>query len=192
MTEVERGTRHGLITDPPCRSQILEAWQAAGLESGKFFPATEAGLRDPYAPDDISSNQPPADGKIASAGHDFASVLDDPSRNWAKNPVKAGQELTVTWHYHAAHKTRRWNYFITRDGWDPNAPLTRAQFEPEPFYRVENSGQPYWSADDLIPPDPTVHTFTLPTRRGYHAMLAVWEVADTGNAFYQVMDLSFS
>ncbi|WP_260334510.1 lytic polysaccharide monooxygenase [Streptomyces beigongshangae] len=33
----------------------------------------------------------------------------------------------------------------------------------------------------------------LPERRaGHHVLLAVWEVADTGHAFYQVIDLQFS
>ncbi|CAK8743194.1 GlcNAc-binding protein A [Sodalis praecaptivus] len=31
----------------------------------------------------------------------------------------------------------------------------------------------------------------LPQRSGYHVILAVWEVADTGNAFYQVIDVDF-
>lgn len=32
----------------------------------------------------------------------------------------------------------------------------------------------------------------LPERRGYHVLLAGWEVANTGNAFYQVIDLNFT
>lgn len=31
----------------------------------------------------------------------------------------------------------------------------------------------------------------MPTdRNGYHLILAVWEIADTGNAFYQVIDVN--
>jgi chitin-binding protein len=189
----ERTARHGLVSEPASRGAIyLQEWQAAGLEAGKFFPATEAGRPDPLAPDDIVNAQPPADGRIASAGQAYAASLDEPRSDWRTHPVSSGQQFSITWTYHAAHKTRRWNYFLTRDGWNPQAPLSRAQFEPEPFHSVQLSGQPYWAADDLIPPDPTRHTMTLPRRQRRQVLLAVWEVADTGNAFYQVIDLEFS
>ncbi|WP_424141112.1 lytic polysaccharide monooxygenase [Sodalis glossinidius] len=41
----------------------------------------------------------------------------------------------------------------------------------------------------MTPPDPTIHDVMLPQRSGYHVILAVWEVANTGNAFYQVIDV---
>ncbi|KLL10778.1 chitin-binding protein [Protofrankia sp. BMG5.30] len=192
MTGTQQSIRHGSVIEPVSRAAIyLESWQAAGLEAGKFFPATESGLLDPFAPDDVPNAQPPADGRIASAGQDFAASLDEPRSDWQTHTVSSGQKLQVSWSYHAAHKTRRWNYFLTRDGWDPNRPLSRDQFESAPIHTEQFSGQPYWSAD-LLPPDPTRHTITLPRRNGYHVLLAVWEVADTGNGFYQVIDLTFS
>ncbi|PDP89524.1 chitin-binding protein [Glycomyces fuscus] len=186
--------RHGLITEPRSRAQIyLQEWQAAGLEAGKFFPAAQAGMSDPYASTDVPNAEPPADGRIASAGKEFAAALDEPRGDWSKHPVASGQELTLTWSYHAPHKTRRWNYFLTRPGWDPQAPLTRAQFDAEPFHTVQLSGEPYWSSDDLVPANPTTHTMRLPERSpGHHVLLSVWEVADTGYAFYQVIDLDFA
>jgi chitin-binding protein len=186
--------RHGAVIQPRSRADIYFGdWRAHGLEAGKFFPETQSGLRDPYAPDDTRSATPPPDGKIASAGQDFAAELDEARTDWQKTPVKAGQQLEVAWTYHARHPTRRWNYFITRNGWDPNQPLTRAQFDPEPFHQVQNACQPFWSCgDELMPPDPTTHNLPLPQRSGYHVILAVWEVADTGNAFYQVIDTDFS
>lgn len=186
--------RHGAVTQPRSRAEIhFGDWRAHGLEAGKFFPATESNMRDSYAPDDVVSATPPPDGKIASAGRDFATELDQVRTDWQKTPVKAGQQLDISWTYHARHLTRRWNYFITRNDWDPSKPLTRAQFEPAPFQQEQLACQPYWScANDLIPPDPTEHSLRLPQRSGYHVILAVWEVADTGNAFYQVIDVEFS
>ncbi|MGW1496939.1 lytic polysaccharide monooxygenase auxiliary activity family 9 protein, partial [Streptomyces sp. NPDC002402] len=121
--------------------------------------------------------------------------LDEPDsrQDWHKHPVAAGKALDITWNYHAPHKTRRWNYFLTKSDWDPAAPLTRAQFDLEPIATYQNTGQPYWSAEDLVPEDPTVHSVALPRdREGYHVLLSVWEVADTGNAFYQVIDLNIT
>lgn len=192
ITGTQPSTRHGSVIKPASRAAIyLEPWQAAGLEAGKFFPQTKSGQSDPFAPDDVVNAQPPADGRIASAGQDFAASLDEVRPDWQKHQVSGGQKFEVSWSYHAAHKTRRWNYFLTRDGWDSNRPLARAQFDPTPIHTEQLAGQPYWSAD-LVPPDPTIHTMTLPRRNGYQVLLAVWEVADTGNGFYQVIDLAFS
>lgn len=66
------------MTGPESRAVIyLAAWQANALESGKFFPASEAGLIDPVASSDASNRLPPEDGHIASAGNDFAARLDE-------------------------------------------------------------------------------------------------------------------
>jgi len=184
--------RHGAVLEPASRAALhLPAWQANELEAGKFFPATEAGLNDPYAPSDIPNATPPADGRIASAGKDFAAVLDEPRSDWPKHEVTGGRAFTLTWGFHAEHKTRRYNYFVTRDSWDPSSPLTRAQFDPEPFHVVQNACQPFWDCDDLVPTNPTVHQMVLPQRTGYHVLLAIWEVADTPHAFHQVVDLAF-
>lgn len=187
------GPKHGTVTNPPSRAQIyLEAWQAEGMESGKFFPEWRSGVQDPYASEDIPSNTPPADGRIASAGQSFAAMLDEPREDWKKHSVSAGQKLEMTWHFHKLHKTRRWNYFLTKPNWDPTQPLSRAQFEAEPFTVVQNPHRPYWDYEDLVPSNPTTHTLTLPEREGYQVLLCVWEVADTGYAFYQVVDLDFA
>ncbi|MEH1015727.1 lytic polysaccharide monooxygenase auxiliary activity family 9 protein [Micromonospora sp. CPCC 206060] len=187
----QRGeSRHGAISSPRSRAMIyLAEWQANGLEAGKFFPATESGLNDPFAPSDQPNAVPPADGQVASAGKDFAALLDEPRTDWEKHRVVAGEAVTLSWTYHAPHKTRRWNYFLTRPDWDPAEKLTRAQFATDAVQTILYPAQPYWE-HDLVPPDPTVHTVKIPgTYRGYHVLLAVWEVADTGNAFYQVIDL---
>ncbi len=196
--------RHGQVFKPESRGQLcvdgvnaqcpLQSWHVNGLESGKFFPAAVAGLMDPLAPTDTPNAAPPADGKIASAGQAHSAVLDEQSaERWAKHPAKSGQEMEFQWSYHARHLTRRWNYFITKADWNPNQPLSRAQFESEPFYKVEMSAQPYWEhSAELMPPEPTIHMMRMPQRQGYHVVLAVWEVADTGNAFYQVIDFDFS
>ncbi|MFG2933918.1 lytic polysaccharide monooxygenase auxiliary activity family 9 protein [Streptomyces achromogenes] len=185
--------KHGAVGSPPSRAQLyLESWQANGLEAGKFFPADQEGQRDPFAPDDVVNAQPPADGRIASAGKDFAAALDEVGTDWKKHPVTSGENLELTWGFHMPHKTRRFNYFLTKNGWDPSQPLARAQFDSEPFHSVQLSGRPYWSADDLVPDNPTTHTMRLPQRNaGHQVLLAVWEVADTGNAFYQVIDLQY-
>lgn len=195
MDTTTQETRHGAITDPPSRAtlNLPEEWMANGLEAGKFFPKTEAGLRDEFAPDDEPNDPPPEDGKIASAGKPFANQLDQVGSDWTMHPVTRGEPLTFSWTFHAEHKTRRYNYFLTRWDWDPDQPLSRDQFHPEPVHMVQLGCQPYWSCSDLMPTNPTKHTFYLPDRPpGHHVLLAVWEVADTAMGFYQVIDLAYS
>jgi chitin-binding protein len=192
MTTYRADTRHGAVVNPPSRGSIyLEPWQANGLEAGKFFPLAGSGLTDPHAPTDVPNAVPPPDGKLASAGQAFAAVLDEPRDDWFKHSVTPGQVLEVSWGFHAPHKTRRFNYFLTRPDWDPGEVLSRAQFDERPFEVVELTCQPFWGCDDLVPPNPVMHPLRLPERDGYHVLLAVWEVADTGNAFYQVVDVDF-
>lgn len=200
ITRVSRSLspRHGPIFQPASRAWFawlegrLDPGALNQLESGKFFPLTESGLTDPLAPTDSANNTPPTDGQLASCGNSAALFLDDPRNNWKKHPVEGGATFVISWDYSVRHITRRWKYFITRNDWQPDQPLSRAQFEDLPFCQIELSLQPFWLySDALTPPKPTEHELILPTRTGYHVLLAVWEVANTGNAFYQVLDLDF-
>jgi chitin-binding protein len=190
--------RHGHVFSPESRATFayldgkLGYYDTNSLEAGKFFPATASGLTDNAAPTDIPNAAPPADGEIASAGFPAALFLDEPGTHWKKHTVRAGDAIRFSWNYSARHASRRYNYFITKHDWNPHEKLSRSQFETEPFHKVESLLQPYWEHEDgLWPPAPTTHEIVLPERVGYHVVLAVWEVANTGNAFYQVVDLEF-
>jgi chitin-binding protein len=194
---------HGHLSEPASRILLcaegknanctVGAWQADAMENGKFFPATQAGLPDSFAPEDVRNSLPPNDGEIAGASVNTpVPVLNEQSASrWTKIPMQADSLQTFKWEYSAVHATRRWNYFITRSDWDPAKPLTRAQFEEKPFCTVQNDGQPYWQAN-LQPPQPTIHQCRLPDRSGYQVILAVWEVADSQRGFYQVVDTYFT
>ncbi|MGG4657471.1 lytic polysaccharide monooxygenase auxiliary activity family 9 protein [Pseudomonas vlassakiae] len=190
---------HGAITKPKSRAcfaeerGLIEGNLQYGIESGKFFPETDGKLADPYAPDDVRNIPPPVDGKIASGERPAATYLDRTDVDWDKHDVTSGKAFDFVWSFSARHKYRRFNYFITKEGWDPKAPLARAQFEPEPLATFLNERKPYWSFPDeeMWPAQPTIHTLQLPERQGYHVLLVVWEIAETDKAFYQVVDLNF-
>jgi len=193
---------HGRVFFPKSRAQFLhdagqlDSGQLNELEGGKLFPETRSGLTDPFAPDDVANDTPPRDGEIASGSRtaDARAQLNEPGSHWQKHPVRSGQALALKWGYSMPHKTRRWTYWITKDGWNHNLPLSRNQFEPEPLRTYLIEYRPYWGPEaeqELMPRGDTEHELTLPERSGYHVLLAVWDVADTGNAFYQVIDLMF-
>jgi len=194
----EVAPRHGAVSSPKSRAYfaaekgLIEGNLQYGIEWGKFFPAVTGGLKDPYASTDVANIAPPVDGKIASGERPGATYLDRTDVDWQKHKVYGGEALDFVWRFVALHKYRRFNYFITRVGWDPSQPLSRAQFEAEPFATFLNTRQPYWSYTDaeMWPANPTTHTLTLPNREGYYVLLGVWEVAETDKLFTRLSTLT--
>ncbi|SDK66746.1 lytic polysaccharide monooxygenase auxiliary activity family 9 protein [Streptomyces indicus] len=145
-------------------------WEPQSVEGPKGFPA--AG---------------PADGKICSAGLGQFDVLNSPTKPgggaWPATPVTNGATQTFRWQFTARHSTTDFRYYITKNGWNQNAPLSRSSLELTPFLTVPFSGQP---------PATLSHSGKLPSgKSGRHVILAVWTIADTGNAFYACSDVQF-
>jgi predicted carbohydrate-binding protein with CBM5 and CBM33 domain len=169
---------HGYTDNPISRQKLCAngtvtgcgniQWEPQSVEGPKGFPA--AG---------------PADGKICSAGHGEFAQLDDPrGGNWPATKVTAGQGFGFRWQFTARHATSDFRYYITKDGWDPTKPLTRADLESQPFMTVPYGGKQ--------PPATLTQQGTIPTQKsGKHIILSVWNVADTANAFYACSDVQF-
>lgn len=140
--------------------------EPGSLEAPKGFPA--AG---------------PADGKIASANGSIGgdTTLDiQTADRWKKTNISTGVNAFI-WKYSAYHATAKWHYYMTKQGWNPNQPLSRQDLEL--IGTVAHNGTP--------PQDNVSHQITVPANRsGYHIILAVWDVADTTNAFYNVIDVN--
>ncbi|MER7911122.1 lytic polysaccharide monooxygenase [Streptomyces sp. NPDC090109] len=169
---------HG-YTDSPISRQKLCAngtvsncgniqWEPQSVEGLKGFPA--AG---------------PADGKICAGGNAPFAQLDDPrGGTWPATSVTAGQSYNFRWQFTARHRTTDFKYYITKNGWNPSQPLTRAALDPQPFLTVPYNNQQ--------PPATLSHSGNLPAgKTGRHLILAVWTVADTANAFYACSDVKF-
>lgn len=164
---------HGYVSDPYSRSDACKLglnkdcgsvqYEPQSLEAPKGFPG-----------------KGPADGKLASAGGQFGGILDQQSSTrWYKNTMNTGAQK-FTWTYTAAHATSQWRYYITKQGWDQNAPLTRSALELIATVKHDGSA----ASTNLT------HTVSIPANRsGYHVIYAVWDVADTENAFYNAIDV---
>ncbi|MGL4337930.1 MAG: lytic polysaccharide monooxygenase [Turicibacter sp.] len=123
----------------------------------------------------------PVDGQLAGAGIFNEMDVQTDSR-WVKIPMDTGMN-SFTWTLTARHRTSEFKYYITKDGWNPNEPITRADLEEIAVFEYH----------DTIPEAEEHHTFEIPANKsGYHVILGVWEVADTGNAFYQVIDVEIN
>ena len=92
------------------------------------------------------------------------SVLSDESRNWPAKSV--GTSVTFTWVMTARHRTADWVYYI--DG------RKVATFDG-------GNAQP----DAVVS-----HTVDLSKFPGRQKVLAVWNIGDTANAFYNCVDLN--
>lgn len=176
-TSVPLAYGHGYTTSPTSRAKHCAngtvqncgqiQWEPQSTEGPKGFPG--AG---------------PADGKLCSAGlGQFAQLDDQRGGAWPTTQLSSGASYAFKWRLTAPHSTTDFKYYITKQGWNQNVPLTRSALELQPFLTVPmNGGRP---ANDLT------HNGTLPSRTGRHMILAVWTINDTANAFYQCSDVRF-
>lgn len=177
---------HGYVESPISRGYqgAIEkntlGWQAAWDKYGAVITNPQS-LEAPKGYPEAG----PADGRIASANGGLGQigdyVLDDQSTDrWVKQDIEQGP-LSLTWKYTAPHATSKWHYYMTKPGWNPNDKLERSDFE-----KIETVTHDGSSAANK----PT-HVINIPKNRvGYHVILAVWDVADTSNAFYNVIDVN--
>lgn len=68
-------------------------------------------------------------GKLASAGVSGFEPLDEQTATrWHKTNITTGP-LDITWNLTAQHRTASWDYYITKNGWNPNQPLDIKNFD---------------------------------------------------------------
>lgn len=177
---------HGFVKSPRSRACVCKdykdevGWEEAKRRCGTVIDDAQS----LEAPKGFPQGGPP-DGQIASAGGRFEGTLDQQTKDrWEKVPLLVGPQK-FTWEYTARHPTEKWEYFITRTDWDPNQRLTRASFDLTPIATIPHDGS--------LPDPHQEHTVVIPDDHfGYHIILAVWTVADTANAFYNVIDVNLS
>jgi len=101
--------------------------------------------------------------RSCSAGIARFAVLDDESKGWPATSV--GNSVTFNWVLTARHATSTWQYFIGGTK----------------LAEINDGGRQ---------PGATVsHNVSLGGRTGRQKVLAVWNIADTANAFYSCVDL---
>jgi len=166
---------HGFVSQPGSRAYQCSTGSNTDCGAVQWEPQSVEG------PDRFPEGGP-ADNHIASAGINHFSELDIQNGiRWSKTVITTG-EIDISWHFTANHASRDFRYYLTKQNWNPNNPLSRSSFELDPFCTVDGLNQ--------RPPIDITHTCYLPENRtGYHVLLAVWDVSDTVNSFYNVVDL---
>lgn len=183
--QVENSEAHGFIKSPESRS-YKASLEKQSLGYTAAFEKYGSVINAPQAVEGLKGFplSGPADGKIASGNGgsgqiDFA--LDKQSVSlWNKVSLTGGIH-NFTWQYTAPHATSKWHYYITKKDWDPSQPLSRKDLEL--ISTISHNGT---AANNNL-----THQVNIPTdRQGYHIILGVWDIADTANAFYQVIDVN--
>ncbi|EPL6456931.1 lytic polysaccharide monooxygenase [Providencia rettgeri] len=165
---------HGYVEFPESRAYLCKKQDNKNCGPVQYEPQSVEGPKG-------FPEKGPLDGKIASAGLAQFKQLDEQTPQRWKHLTQSSPKIDFRWRLTAIHKTTKWEYFITKLNWNPNAPLSRAQFELKPFCKYERIE---------IPQEIVQHNCVLPlSHQGYHTILAVWTIDDTPNAFYQAIDL---
>ncbi len=165
---------HGYISSPQSRSYFCKLGSNANCGPVQWEPQSVEG------PDRFPETGPD-DGKIASGGlSQFSQLNEQTATRWHKTSIQSGWNQ-INWHFTANHSTRDWRYYITKPTWNPNQPLTRNSFDLNPFCVADGNNR--------RPPVDITHNCYVPERDGYHVILGVWDVGDTTNSFYQVVDV---
>jgi predicted carbohydrate-binding protein with CBM5 and CBM33 domain len=92
--------------------------------------------------------------------------LNDNNKGWRAAPV--GRTVTFNWTFTARHKTTDYVYYIG------------------------NTQIASFSGNNQQPPATVSHSVNLGNHTGRQTVLAVWNIADTTNAFYSCIDLQVS
>jgi chitin-binding protein len=98
-----------------------------------------------------------------SGGNARFAELDDDGKGWRATTV--GTTVTFTWTFTARHRTANYEYYVGGR-------------------RVADI-----DGNDQQPPSTVSHTVDLGGVSGRQKVLAVWNIADTANAFYACVDL---
>ncbi|MFJ8081370.1 lytic polysaccharide monooxygenase [Streptomyces sp. NPDC096205] len=172
---------HGYTDLPISRQKLCQNGTVTGCGSIQWEPQSVEGPKG-------FPGSGPADGQICNAGLGQFAPLSSPRTPsggaWPATKVTGGQSYTFRWQFTAMHATTDFKYYVTKPGWNQNHNLARSDLNLTPFLTVPYGGQ--------RPPSTLSHSGTLPSGlSGRHVILAVWTIADTGNAFYACSDVTF-
>ena len=190
MFASQQAAAHGYMDSPPSRAYACKLKLNTECGPAEYEPQT-VGEGPKGFP---TSSDSPADGKIPSGGNNTFSAMNAQSPDrWHLTEIK-DRNTEFSWFFTAAHKTTKWEYFITKAGWDSTQPLTRATFDSTPFCSADGGG--------AVPIDGSIggtgqikqkHACEIPEdRSGHHVILGAWTVDDTPAAFYDVVDVNIT
>lgn len=180
--------KHGYVTTP-----VSRAYWCALNKPGSNCGAISSEPQSVEGPKGFPLSGPP-DGRLASGARPAFASLDGANapngQPWPAGAVTAGAPFRFRWWLTAPHRTAKWHYWITKPDADLTRPLARNMLELIGEIDWGCPGNESWRCNTPI--NDVHHFIYLPANRvGRAVILGVWDVADTGNAFYQAIDVNF-
>jgi len=122
------------------------------------------------------------DGRLCSAGRDKYAGFDLARADWPATTMPTGGSFTFRYRATAPHRGS-FEFYLTRPGYNPAAPLHWAALEATPFLRV---------TDPPLVDGSYVMTAQVPGgRTGRHLIYTIWQRSDSPEAFYTCSDVIF-
>lgn len=179
---------HGYISSPKSRVIMCKENGVENPTLPACIAAKAAGNEGLYTPQEVSvggvkddhRNYIP-DGKLCSVGRANLAGMDLNRTDWPATKVSPGA-TPFTWTMTAAHKTKYFRYYITREGHDLTKPLKWDDLDL--IYDSGPAGQQ----------NGVTHTVNLPFRTGKHIVYSIWQrdwETDAAEGFYQCVDVDF-
>ncbi|WP_410667484.1 lytic polysaccharide monooxygenase auxiliary activity family 9 protein [Amycolatopsis sp. cmx-4-68] len=154
---------------------VLVVLNPAGIASAHGYVNSPASRQAQCAQHTVSCGQiqyepqsveGPKGLKSCNAGLTQFAELNNDGKGWRATSV--GRTVTFTWTFTARHRTSNYEYYI---GNEKLADI---------------------SGNNQQPPATVTHQVNLGNHTGRQKVLAVWNIADTTNAFYSCIDLQVS
>jgi len=164
--------------DPACRAAIDLGGKQALYDWNGLRQAAADGRHREVIPD----------GKLCSGGNPDFVGLSLPRNDWRMTPIAPGADGSFEFVFHgtAPHASRDWQFYATRDGWDPTRPL--AWGDVDQF--CSSGGVPLVS--DAQGRQVYKIRCNLPARSGRQVIFAAWQRSDSPEAFYSCSDVEFT
>ena len=124
------------------------------------------------------------DGKLCSAGKESHKGLDLARDDWVAEPIipDANGNFEFVFIAAAPHATKYFDFYVTKDGYDPTQPLQWSDLEEPPFCHITS----VTLADGRYR-----MTCPLPAKSGKRVIYNIWQRSDSPEAFYTCMDVEF-
>ncbi|WP_245814620.1 lytic polysaccharide monooxygenase [Cystobacter ferrugineus] len=182
---------HGSIEIPisrvyNCYKEGPETPQSAACKAAIAYGGTQAfydwnGVRQGNANGQHRALIP--DGKLCSAANESHKGLDLARSDWPAKRIAPNAQGRFDFVYHATapHAARSFQFFITRQGYNPSQPLKWSDLEATPFCTVGSTPLQN-NRYTLNCPFPTGKT-------GRHVIYNIWQRSDSPEAFYACVDV---
>lgn len=123
------------------------------------------------------------DGKLCSAGRDKYKGIDLARADWTATTLRSGASYTFSYKATAPHRGT-FQFYVTRNGYQPTSPLKWSDLEDSPFRTATNPS--------LVNGSYQI-SGTLPQgKTGRHLIYVIWQRSDSPEAFYSCSDVVFT